>query len=112
METLSITKTDQKMNAQPLPLIIPSEDLKKGKKFIRNSHRMKYLIKFYYVISTGATLAIMDEQYARYLGYKNKVDMLTASNQLGNLDRELVHDAEFDHIYIIQAVPRNSYKSN
>ena len=110
METL--TKTDQKMNVQTLPLIIPSEDLKKGKKFIRNSHRTKYLIKFYYVISTGVTLAIINDEYARFLGYRNKVDMLTFSNQLDNINRELVHDAEQDGIYILQPVPRNSYKSN
>lgn len=110
METLTIQKTI--MTSQTEPLIIASEDLKRGKKFIRNSHRMKYLIKFYYVVSTGNTLAVMDEQYARYLGYHSRREMLTASNQLANYDRELVHDAELDHIYLLQKVARDSHKYN
>ena len=114
METILLnnTKTDQKMNTQSLPLIMPSEDLKRGKRFIRNSSGKKCLIRFYYVISTGVTLALMDQQYSLYLGYKNREHMLKSSNQLANIDCELVHDAELDHIYVLQKAPRDSYKSN
>ena len=103
------TNTRPMSNQQPADIqYIPSEDLKAFKKFVKDSRGVKRKLKLYYQVTSKTTFTKMDDEYAKYSGYRNRADMLSASGQLDNSGHILIHDSATDRIYVLLKVPHNS----
>jgi len=73
-------------------------DIRSSKKWIRDSHGHKRLLKFKHLVSTGKYLIQVNNDYARYLGYYNLADLLK-EKELNDITYPLYHDPEAGKIF-------------
>ena len=87
METI---KEVQKMKVQNFT--VPAGSLKVVKMFVKDHRGRKVLLKGFCDKSTKRIMVLVDDNFARYKGHLNRIDLLTKYEQLHNSGNILLND--------------------
>jgi hypothetical protein len=73
-------------------------DIRSSKSWIRDSRGQKRLLKFKHLLSTGKYLILINNDYAKYLGYLNLAALLIEKGLTG-INYPIYHDPEQGKIF-------------
>lgn len=75
-----------------------NSDIRGSKRWVRDSRGQKRLLKFKHLLSTGKYLILVNNDYAKYLGYYNLNELLVEKDLL-HLAAPIYHDPEQGKIF-------------